>query len=448
MKAKKLLLVVLLVLVLIAGWLLAVVHFTGVQKEQEQKKLVDQAAAYQEKELYVRAVPLYQQALSQYHTDNNDAIEGELAQCYLEYQDYDKYIDMITDRDEKGTATEQEYLNVMQVCMDNGGANYDDVLKLVWSGYEKTGSDKLYQSYDENAYLYSSSTTQYQEIKTCKFDDKTPIPAFDGEKWQYIDLYGWATDDHTYDMATAFNANGYAAVKDGSNVYCILENGDHYGMSTDPFTDIKTISGSRIIAQKDGKYSYYDYDFNILSEQYQFDDITATGNGVAAVKNGKWGIITSKGETVTDFLYEDVAVNSLGSCFSGNAAMLQESDEKWYLTDTSGAHISDEGFFGAKAPESEDGYIAVENEDGKWGFIDRTGKLVIDYQYDDAKSFSDGLAPVLADGYWEYISATGMIQIKGLTLSDADPCHNGYAAAKSEDGAVILKLRYCAERDD
>ncbi len=41
----------------------------------------------------------------------------------------------------------------------------------------------------------------------------------------------------------------------------------------------------------------------------------------------------------------------------------------------------------------QNGYAAVK-EDGKWGFIDTTGKTVIDYKYDGAKSFSNNRACV------------------------------------------------------
>jgi len=35
---------------------------------------------------------------------------------------------------------------------------------------------------------------------------------------------------------------------------------------------------------------------------------------------------------------------------------------------------------------------------GKWGFIDRTGKVVIPAQFDGASDFFDGLAPVRIGG--------------------------------------------------
>ena len=53
-----------------------------------------------------------------------------------------------------------------------------------------------------------------------------------------------------------------------------------------------------------------------------------------------------------------------------------------------------------------EGLAAVEIN-GKWGFIDHTGKEIIPLKYDDAGSFSEGLAPVKLDGKWGQIDKNG-----------------------------------------
>ena len=42
-----------------------------------------------------------------------------------------------------------------------------------------------------------------------------------------------------------------------------------------------------------------------------------------------------------------------------------------------------------------------------WGFIDPTGKFVINPQFDEAESFNNGLAWVKAGGRFGYINASG-----------------------------------------
>lgn len=45
--------------------------------------------------------------------------------------------------------------------------------------------------------------------------------------------------------------------------------------------------------------------------------------------------------------------------------------------------------------------------DGLYGFIDRSGALVIETKYEDADTFSQGLAPVMTADGWGYINMSG-----------------------------------------
>lgn len=58
------------------------------------------------------------------------------------------------------------------------------------------------------------------------------------------------------------------------------------------------------------------------------------------------------------------------------------------------------------ARDFEEGLAAVQQND-KWGFIDRTGKIVIAPQYDDAFGFSEGLANVQQNGEFFSINKQG-----------------------------------------
>ena len=51
-------------------------------------------------------------------------------------------------------------------------------------------------------------------------------------------------------------------------------------------------------------------------------------------------------------------------------------------------------------------------QDGKWGYIDRTGKISIRPQFDDAGDFSEELARVKIGEKWGYIDKTGHIIIE------------------------------------
>ena len=47
---------------------------------------------------------------------------------------------------------------------------------------------------------------------------------------------------------------------------------------------------------------------------------------------------------------------------------------------------------------------------GKWGYMNREGKVVIQPSFDDALTFSEGMAAVQVGGKWGYIDETGRLQ--------------------------------------
>ena len=48
--------------------------------------------------------------------------------------------------------------------------------------------------------------------------------------------------------------------------------------------------------------------------------------------------------------------------------------------------------------------VAYVNVNGKGGFIDKSGKVVVPLKYEDGRSFEEGLAPVKLNGKWGFIS--------------------------------------------
>lgn len=56
--------------------------------------------------------------------------------------------------------------------------------------------------------------------------------------------------------------------------------------------------------------------------------------------------------------------------------------------------------------------IPDKNNKGKWGFIDSSGKKVINYDFDEATAFEDGRAKVCKNNKWGYIDTKGKEVIK------------------------------------
>ena len=82
-----------------------------------------------------------------------------------------------------------------------------------------------------------------------------------------------------------------------------------------------------------------------------------------------------------------------------------QQDGKWGYIDGTGRIVIKPQF--AWAEEFSEGLAAFENEEGKHGYIDDTGKIVIEPKFDSWTEFSEGLAAVSVDFEWGYIDKTG-----------------------------------------
>ena len=75
--------------------------------------------------------------------------------------------------------------------------------------------------------------------------------------------------------------------------------------------------------------------------------------------------------------------------------------------------------------EFNDG-LALVSDGSKYGFIDKTGRTIIDLKYDNAGVFHEGLAAVIQNGKCGYINKIGTIVIP-CNYDSCEAFHNGYA---------------------
>src|SRR6218665_3960374 len=93
--------------------------------------------------------------------------------------------------------------------------------------------------------------------------------------------------------------------------------------------------------------------------------------------------------------------------------------------------------------------LAPVKIDGKWGYIDKTGKIAINPQFDRAGSFKEGLARIQLGGKCGFIGKTGKIAINPQ-FDDARWFQEGLAGIKLGDkwgyidksGKIAIKLQF------
>ena len=102
--------------------------------------------------------------------------------------------------------------------------------------------------------------------------------------------------------------------------------------------------------------------------------------------------------------------------------------------------------------EKDDLYLIYR--EGKWGYIDKNGNVIIKPQFPEAWRFSEGLAAVSINGLYGYINLDGEIVIDAI-YEDARDFKEGLAAVSldglygfiDKEGNVVVDIIYEEVRD-
>lgn len=172
-----------------------------------------------------------------------------------------------------------------------------------------------------------------------------------------------------------------------------------YSVFNDKFYKVETLKNRHSLYSKEGKETL---------EPIYFSNIYELNDGfIKAKENYKTGyaLLSPEGKRLTDFKYGDIYKAYEGFfpvlCNEKYVEIAQgtqasNSNKKWNFLDTSGKEISTENF--EDRNEFHEGLAAVILN-GKLGFINTSGKLVIPCEYEVIASFfKNGLSRVYKDG--------------------------------------------------
>jgi hypothetical protein len=186
--------------------------------------------------------------------------------------------------------------------------------------------------------------------------------------------------------------------------------------SAGPFSE--GLAAVQMGKKEDGKWGYIDKSGKYVIDP-QFDYAEGFSEGLAAVrsgdeKTGKWGFIDRSGK------YAIAPQWDHASRFSGGFSIVRTGDivtGKERVIDKQGNYVFDLEA-GVMVP-CENGMILVginvswddRGVNRHFGFVDKSGKYIIDSKFDDAFCFSEGTSAVrIGDaerGQWGFIDSTG-----------------------------------------
>lgn len=186
-----------------------------------------------------------------------------------------------------------------------------------------------------------------------------------------------------------------------------------------------------IIYVKNGKYGVMKLTGEVTIDN-EYEELKEAKSGIfLAKKNGKYGIIDIQKATKVEPNYislsydekadlyiaekEDYSNDMIDNTFAvrQSGILIDLDDEKEYIELKQGEEYK---YYNFKFEEKDITQIHTGNtlfkskKDGKYGFVDKDGKVIIDYQYDDVtEQNSYGYAGIKKDGKWGAIDNKGNI---------------------------------------
>jgi len=196
-----------------------------------------------------------------------------------------------------------------------------------------------------------------------------------------------------------------------------------------------------------GKWGFIDKTGKLVID-YQFDAVGDFGDGlVGVVKNDKLLFIDKNGSVVIDPGIDapgEKYKRGVPICFTDGIAVIEKNGKSGAIDKTGKVviNLQYDWFYGFN-----EGLAAVE-KDGKFGFIDKTGKVIIDYQYESANNFDKGIALVEKNGKKYFIDKTGKVVMEPkmfvISYSEGliDIGINGKFGFIDKEGKVVIEPQF------
>jgi hypothetical protein len=213
------------------------------------------------------------------------------------------------------------------------------------------------------------------------------------------------------------------------------------GASIDPLTGIDTsralitdeelaqTENILLIPYREGnRWGYTDANKKVVVPP-QYDAIDPFIENLAVVeKNGVFGVIDKRGREIIPPKFKSVSRSACG-------VFTIQTQEGFVLVNNNGKRVTNKVYPGAFSYTCSEGRIPVM-ENGKIGFIDKTGKQVIPPRYDAVFKFSGGVAPArIGDqetGRWGLVDTEGN-EVLPFTMGTIFPFSDGVAVAMKLD---------------
>lgn len=430
---KKILIAGCCVLLLAAGWLAAIFSKSDADRQAE---LLAAAQAYLDDEIYVKAVPLLEEAAG-YDAQYTLQAEEKLKEAYVPLLDQSgyrrKYTNLLEQQMAREDAVPEFYLEAAEYYL--GRSKEKEAFDALKAGIEKTGSQALIDFYEANRYVYDVGRASYQEVTD--FLNGMIQVRQDGY-WGMALPSGSLQLPCEYDFLSTYYNGEVIAEKDGI-ITGVDTKGNRLALyKGEAVSGITNYNEGRLAVRQSAGWVLATDELQTGSAV--LEDVGTFSNGGAAAKlNGKWGVVSRNGrDWLVEPSYDGILCDDLGRCWCNEAVFVRQGGKVLLIVD--GGQVGD---VYEDARPFAGGWAAVK-KDGLWGYIDLEGTVQIDFQFDDARSFTMHLAAVRRGRNWGYVGLDGSMVIAPMFL-DAKAFSSGTAPVRTVDGwQFITLLEYAA----
>ena len=382
---------------------------------EEERKMFEnaiaQAKVYEEKGLYQLAIKEYEIAINiQDSEELRDMLLNVYEKRYEEAPNsVSQYLFAVENAINMYPSNSKYYVIIPELYMKYNEYQkaYVYLDKAKTNGIKSKEMDALYTkvkySFNLDWYTYSDFLPATNGLYAVQKD----------EKWGYIDENGLGKTDIKYSFVSQVGDEGIRILYGDQKNIIDKEDVVRGKLSFEP-EEAGVYSEGLISMCNDKSYGYYDsygeYQFGEYNQASKFS------NGKAAVKEKQWLLIDKEGKKVSKETYQDIRINNDDSYIYRNV-MIAQKDGKYKLYDQDENLIST--FECDDVDIITDDELIAYKQGGKWGFVDTKGEVKIEPTYDEAKSFSNGLAAVCKGDKWGFIDLSGKLVIDYMFI-DAD----------------------------
>lgn len=410
MKIGRVICTVLLVLLCGLGWFAQLTSVSSSKGRYTEE--LEAARSLSARGLYQRAIQSYEAALA---VQEEIEVRQELLGVYaLAYED--------------GTVTRSAYKRALESSCDlypknaglwtrlvehlRGVNNYRDAYKALGRA-ERAGasSEELSALSVEVCYAYTESGQIFTKFCSAP-NGYTAI--YNGHLWGVIAPDGDRDYDCDYLYISPYSDSGAALFCTEDSKRLIDADGVVQAILSEELAETRAYGSGLLPVLQGGQWRYFDCE----NDQYLaagYDDASSFQEGVAAVKQGaSWSLIDVTGSQTLDQTFTAFKLYENGD-YSWKDRFVASEGTSWGLHQTNGRLLSSD--ISAQNMDIYMGdYVAFQDASGRWGFMDQKGKLAIEPHYQQARSFSCGLAAVFDGERWGFINRDDKLVIENQFL--------------------------------